>query len=46
MGTKTPGGNGPCWKEYRLHIAVLIVVVVSELVIRKQTITISNVSRK
>ena len=43
MSTKTPGGNGPCWKEYRLHIAVLIVVVVSELVIRKQTITISNV---
>lgn len=31
-----------CWKEYKLHIAVLVIILLAELVIRKQTITFSN----
>lgn len=32
----------PCWKEYRLHIAVLLIVLIAELIIRKETLTIGN----
>lgn len=32
----------PCWKEYKLHIAVLVIILLAELVIRKQVITFSN----
>ena len=32
----------PCWKEYRLHIAVFIVVLIAELIIRKETLSIGN----
>lgn len=31
-----------CWKEYKLHIAVLVIILLAELVIRKQTLTFSN----
>jgi len=32
----------PCWKQYKLHLAVLVIILVAELVIRKQTLTFSN----
>lgn len=41
MNSPTPK-HQLCWKEYRLHIAVLVIVLLAELVIRKQTITFSN----
>lgn len=36
----------PCWKEYKLHFAVLVILLLAELVIRKQTLTFSNVYGK
>lgn len=30
------------WKQYKLHISVLVITLLAELVIRKQTITFSN----
>lgn len=43
MSTPNENTNAkPCWKEYKLHIAVLVIVLLAELVIRKQTVTFSN----
>ncbi len=36
--------NTPVWKEYRLHIAVLVIVLIAELVIRKQTFRIGSIA--
>lgn len=32
----------PCWKEYKLHISVLIIILLAELIIKKHTITLGN----
>ena len=43
MSTPNENTNAkPCWKEYKLHIAVLVIVLLAELVIRKQTVTFRN----
>ncbi len=42
MKTQQQAKPDMCWKKYRLHLAVLVIILVAELVIRKVTLTFGS----
>lgn len=42
MNSKEDSVKQPAWKNYRLHLAILVVILLAELVIRRQTLTFSG----